>query len=63
MDAGGRFGSGALAWCVFSCCRASGVSSPGDEVSFDRAQDRLFVSVKVGKTIDAPSGLIGGEGR
>jgi hypothetical protein len=36
---------------------------PAAEVSFDRAQDRLFVSAKVTKTIDAPSGLIEEEGR
>ena len=56
-------GSGALAWCVFFFLMFSGVSTPDGEVSFDRAQDRLFVSAKVVKTIDTPSGFIGGEGR
>jgi hypothetical protein len=31
IDAGVRPGGGALAWCVFSYFRASGVSSPNDE--------------------------------
>ena len=33
--------------------------APADEVSFDRAQDRLFVSAKGPKIIHAPFGLIG----
>ena len=41
----------------------AGVSTPDDEVSFGRAQDRLFVWAKGPKTIDAPSGFIEEEGR
>ena len=36
---------------------------PAAEVSFGRAQDRLFVLAKGPKTIDAPSGFIEEEGR
>ena len=48
---------------AFSILLDAGVSSPDDEVSFGRAQDRLFVSAKVTKTMDAPSGLTEEEGR
>ena len=33
------------------CVIETGVSAPGDEVSFDPAQDRLFVSAKGPKTM------------
>ena len=36
---------------------------PGRRGPFDLAQDRPFVSAKGPKTTDAPSGLMGGEGR
>ncbi|MEO7863225.1 MAG: hypothetical protein ABIU05_22860, partial [Nitrospirales bacterium] len=36
---------------------------PAGEVSFGLAQDRLFVSAKGPKTIDAPSDLMGANGR
>ena len=36
---------------------------PGRRGSFDLAQDRPFVLAKGPKTSDAPSGLMGGDGR
>ena len=36
---------------------------PGSRGSFDKTQDRPFVSAKVPKTIDAQSGLMRGDGR